>query len=198
MAAAQANVQALKRWLIKVGKDRAALVKCWDAASGWDPFIRLVFVALHTGGRGGAFALAKTFELLLRAKRANRHLYDYLNDQKQRGQLDRVLDDVGITMQLQKDAIRGLLDLERQFSLRTARPGAINVNNLYSALQNVRGLADLAHYAMYELIRVYGFDCPRNLGVTNRLRQKLQILGLTPGQFAPDELPYVDLAVWDL
>ena len=198
MAATQISAQALKNWLIKVGKDRAVLVKCWDAVSGWDPFIRLVWIALHIGGLGGAFASAKIFELLFRAEKAGKHLYDYLDDLDRRGQLNNMLKNIGIAMQLQRNAIKDLLDLERRFNLRKARPGAVNVNALYSALQGVRGFANLAHYAMYELIRVYGFDCPHNLGTTNRLRQKLQLLGLTPGQFALDELPYVDLAVWDL
>ena len=119
-------------------------------------------------------------------------------DLRRRGELERTLQDVGVRMGLQIEAIKGLLDLEQRFNLRNTPPGAINVNALYRELQGLRGFADLAHYGMYELIRLHGFKCPSGLKATGRLKEKLELLGLTPTDFNPHELPYVDIAVWDL
>ena len=198
MASIRVSTETFKRWLVKIGIERAALVRCWHIASGWDPFIILIWVALHIGGRGDAFATAKTFELLFRAERAGKHLYEYLTDLERRGELERVLREVGVTMGLQIDAVRSLLNLESRFNLRKTPPGAIDERALYRQLQAMRGFADLAHYGMYQLIRLYGFRCPPDLRATDRLRRKLSLLGLTPDDFRPEELPYVDVATWDI
>ncbi len=195
------NPDEFKDWLVKVGRDR---VKAWKPCAETlyrNPFELALCISFQRGGLGDEFALRTFTEVRFRASRAKKDIYTFLKELEQQGRLDSFKNEIGISQHI-LDVVKGLLELESRYNLRNGPAGfdAGKMSNVYEDLKKIRGLGSqkVCHYIVYELIRTYNFPVPANLGLYDELERKLQTLGVDPLKIRPEEIPYLDAAVFDL
>ena len=194
------NPQKVAKWLVKVGKERTLLWFVHNRIVGDDAIISMLWKAFLAGGLGDDYANMIIARLKFRAKRANMHLYDYLVRRQSQGNLNQLMNILAVGRN-ERQALLSLLNIIQQFNLIYTPASQVNMDNLYQAVINARGIGDwLGHFIIYDLIRHYGYPTPTNLGPSQRLLNKLQTLGFQNPQqyFSPEDWPYVDAAVWDL
>ncbi|RLE56578.1 MAG: hypothetical protein DRJ40_05530 [Thermoprotei archaeon] len=86
--------------------------------------------------------------------------------------------------------------LKRRYNPRLYPSVSVGVDRLYRDLQSVRGFGGwLSHFAMYDLIRIYGFRVLRGLRLSRRIVDELRCLGLSEEDFGSEGCPYVDAAL---
>ena len=193
--------ERIAKWLIRIGKERSTAWACFVKLRGEDPFANMLLKAFLSPGWGDAFAGAKLAEIEFRARRAGKSIFEFLNEQDQKGQLDKLMDEIGITHEMIRSAVRGLLMLARELGLSAKRLDRSAMAQLYERLRDVRGIGEkLRHFIIYDLIRLYDFPPPENLGPHEQLLEKLRLLGISEPEklFRPEDWPYVDAALWDL
>jgi len=69
--------------------ERALLCKISSHVSGYNPLTITACKAFLAGGLGDAYASKRLSELILRARKARKTLYEYLKDLRERGELER-------------------------------------------------------------------------------------------------------------
>ena len=147
----------LAKWLVKIGKERAALWALNVKIRGDDPFINMFSKAFLAGGLGDQYASVMLEQFKFRASKANKHLYDFLKDLRNREQLENLFNELKLGPNT-RYAIEGLLNIEDKYNLRNTSPQLVNTDTLYRDLDNVRGIGDwLKHFTIYDLIRIYAF-----------------------------------------
>ena len=77
----------LAKWLVKIGKERAALWAFNVKMKGDDPFVNMFSKVFLAGGLGDLYASVMLEQFKFGASKANKHLYDFLKDIRNRGQL---------------------------------------------------------------------------------------------------------------
>jgi len=190
--------EEIAEWIVRIGKERVLLWSIDVKIKKEDPFINMLKKGFQASGLGEDYALYNVEYLKFRARNAKKHLYDYLIEQKNKGCLDKLLEkDLNLGPN-SVSAVKGLLDLETKYNLRKY-PKNIDMNALYNDLIKIKGIGEyLGHYIIYDLVRLFGFKAPKNLGPSKIVLKKLAVFDLKKNIFDPEDWPYVDAAVWDL
>ncbi len=189
--------EGLAEWLKSVGRDRARL---WRIIESEDPFENMVSKGFLVTGLGNTFATAKVAEIKFRAQKAKGSLFDYLSRVCDEGKLEQLLNDVDVKNPIIVGAVRGLVDVEKELRLREGADKN-KMSKLYEKLKEIKGIGDkIRHYIVYDLVRIYNYPLPDNLGPYNELLEKLRKLGIKNPErsIKSEDWPYIDAAVWDL
>lgn len=192
--------RSIIEWLIRVGKERVTVWRISVLTRGEDPFINMLYKAFLASNLGDAFASWKVEEVKYGAQMAKKTVFDYLNEKYEKGKIHKWLEELGAHHPNIEGAVRGLLRVERELNLRSGKADLNTMEKLYKELKNVKGIGEkLRHYIVYDLIRVYGFPAPRNLGYFDELAEKLKTLGIKDLNIVNgEEWPWIDAAIWDL
>ena len=89
------NLLRIKKWLLKIGRERASFWRAITRSQGIDPFSNMIYKAFLAGGLGHAYATKILSDLAFRASRANVDLYTYLSRLHDQGQLNQLLRSLG-------------------------------------------------------------------------------------------------------
>jgi len=191
--------ERIKRWLVKVGRERAIIERATVLLRGIIPFEQLLAVGLQYGGVGWDFAEAKVLELKSRARRAGKTTFEYLKTLKEEGELRRLREEL-VLWEAHIEIIEQLIDLCKKYGIDTSMPPDIDPDKLYEDLEHMRYIGGdlLRHYIIYELVRVFGMRPPRNLRLPRTILEKLRVFGITEDMIRPEEAPYIDSAIWNL
>jgi len=199
--------ERIARWLLRIGKERATAWSMVVRLRNEDPFTNMLWKAFLSTNLGDSFATAKIEEIKRRASRAE-SVFDFLNRRYEEGDLEKLMEELGPEFRKgigrrMIDAVKRLIELEREFNVRSGALDKDAMNRLYEQLKSgkVPGIGDLlAHHIIYDLIRLFGFPVPDKLGPPAKLVERLRLLGFKEPEkvFRPEDWPYVDIAVWDL